>query len=57
MTGPAGHLSLLQRFRLWLAKILRSGEMLCDSCRYDHPSACRNPQRPNATRCKDYRPR
>jgi len=28
--------------------------ILCDTCKYDYPSACRNPQRPNARKCKDY---
>jgi hypothetical protein len=33
------------------------GAFLCDSCRYDHPRSCKNPERPNATRCDDYRKR
>ena len=28
--------------------------ILCDTCKYDYPSACRRPERPNATRCNDY---
>ena len=28
---------------------------LCDNCKYDHPNACSNPERPNATKCKDYK--
>ncbi len=28
---------------------------LCDNCRYDHPNACSNPERPNATKCADYK--
>ncbi|MHC4660439.1 MAG: hypothetical protein ACYS8W_02000 [Planctomycetota bacterium] len=27
---------------------------LCDSCKYDHPNACSNADRPNAAKCKDY---
>ena len=30
---------------------------LCDRCRYDDQRYCRRPERPNATRCDDYRPR
>ncbi|MDI6793809.1 MAG: hypothetical protein QME81_13250 [bacterium] len=30
---------------------------LCDTCRYDYPSACHRPERPNATRCPEYKPR
>ncbi len=33
---------------------VRSGEFLCDSCKYDHPDLCSRPERPNATRCPDY---
>lgn len=36
---------------------LRAGEFLCDRCRYDDPRDCSRPERPNATRCDDYRPR
>ena len=45
--------------RAWrrLMNVLGLAEMLCDTCRYDHPSACRNPARPNATECKDYKAR
>jgi hypothetical protein len=30
---------------------------LCDSCRWDYGSACKRPERPNATRCPDYEKR
>ena len=30
---------------------------LCDSCKYNHPNTCSLPDRPNATRCGDYRRR
>lgn len=30
-------------------------EFLCDTCRYDHGNACKRPERPNATRCPDYK--
>jgi hypothetical protein len=28
---------------------------LCDSCKYGSERDCRRPERPNATRCPDYR--
>ncbi len=31
------------------------GRFLCDSCAYNYGDACRRPERPNATRCPDYR--
>ncbi len=33
------------------------GGFICDSCRYDHPRSCRNPARPNASACDDYKKR
>lgn len=33
------------------------GEFLCDSCKYDNERDCSRPERPNATRCPDYRRR
>ena len=44
-------------FRQWLMDLLGMAEILCDSCKYDLPSACHRPERPNATRCPDYKPR
>ncbi|HEY3282430.1 MAG TPA: hypothetical protein VGN26_09170 [Armatimonadota bacterium] len=38
----------------FLRSLFRRRRYLCDSCRYDHPSACRMPYRPNATVCEDY---
>ena len=32
-------------------------KFLCDSCALDWRTACRNPDRPNATECKDYKSR
>ncbi len=29
--------------------------ILCDTCKYDYGSACKRPERPNATRCPDYK--
>ncbi len=33
------------------------GEFLCDRCRYSYGDACTRPERPNATRCPDFRAR
>ncbi len=42
--------------RWWRRVMTRLGlaPILCDTCRYDHPSACRNRERPNATECGEY---
>ena len=32
-------------------------EFLCDICRYDHGDACNRPERPNATKCPDFKRR
>jgi hypothetical protein len=45
------------RFREWWLRFRCPTEFLCDNCKYDHPSACHRPQRPNAVKCPDYRPR
>lgn len=44
---------------LWkrLKGMFRRRRLLCDTCAYDYPSACSNPERPNATSCPDYRKR
>ncbi len=36
---------------------LVAGAFLCDSCKYNHPNTCSLPDRPNATRCADYKRR
>jgi len=33
----------------------RQTRFLCDSCKYDYGNACRRPERPNATKCPDYK--
>ncbi len=48
---------LARRLRAWWGAFRAPGRFLCDSCRYDYRDACRRPERPNATRCEDYRPR
>jgi len=40
---------------LWAAIFPREHKFLCDTCRYDYGSACRRPERPNATKCPDYK--
>jgi hypothetical protein len=49
--------SFSNRFRDWWLRFRCPTEFLCDNCKYDHPSACKRPQRPNAVKCPDYRPR
>ena len=44
----------------WRSLIDQAGggsEFLCDTCRYNYGNACDRPERPNATRCSDYRRR
>lgn len=48
---------LRERLRQWWLRVRCPTEFLCDNCVYDHPSACTRPQRPNAIKCPDYRPR
>ena len=33
----------------------REARFLCDTCKYDFGSACKRPERPNATKCPDYK--
>ena len=49
--------SVRERVRQWWLRLRCPTEFLCDHCKYDHPSACSRPQRPNAVKCPDYRPR
>ncbi|MBN1257670.1 MAG: hypothetical protein JXA52_08195 [Planctomycetes bacterium] len=44
--------TLWQRLRAFLGI---GSEFLCDTCKYDYPSACNRPERPNAKICPDYR--
>jgi hypothetical protein len=50
-------MGLMQSLRSFLRRIAPPGgsEFLCDTCKYDHPSACRRPERPNARECPDYK--
>ena len=49
---------MLRMIRQILASLF-GGEkrFLCDSCKYDYGSACNRPERPNATKCPDYKRR
>ncbi|MCD5402128.1 hypothetical protein LR013_06060 [candidate division NPL-UPA2 bacterium] len=38
-------------------KSLFGGGFLCDTCKYDWGNACHRRERPNATRCPDYKRR
>ena len=51
LLGFLGGLGWVQRLRGRLG----GGGLLCDTCKYNYPSACHRPERPNATRCPDYR--
>ncbi|NLV44804.1 MAG: hypothetical protein GXY07_09915 [Candidatus Hydrogenedentes bacterium] len=46
-----------QRLYEWWLRQKCPTEFLCDHCKYDYGSACNRPERPNAIRCPDYRPR
>ena len=58
MKGPAALWNTVTAaIRQWWLRVRCPSEFLCDNCRYDYPSACSRPQRPNATRCPDYKPK
>ncbi len=50
-------MGLFQRLRLFFQRFRSPGgsEFLCDTCMYDHPSACHRKERPNARVCPDYK--
>ena len=41
----------------WWLRFRCPEEFLCDYCKYDHDTACKRSQRPNALKCPDYQPR
>jgi hypothetical protein len=47
-------LEALQGFFGWL---LGKPPFLCDTCKYNYGDVCHRPERPNATRCPDYKRR
>ena len=46
---------ILKELREKLMARVDQDRFLCDSCKYDHPSSCSRPERPNAKRCPEYR--
>lgn len=49
--------SITERLKQWWLRVTCPTEFLCDNCRYDHGTVCKRPQRPNAVKCPDYRPK
>ncbi|HEY56898.1 MAG TPA: hypothetical protein G4N90_05645 [Dehalococcoidia bacterium] len=45
---------LRHRISLRIKKALGLNVFLCDSCKWNWRSACRRPERPNATWCDEY---
>ena len=45
------------RLKIRLKKMLGMKLVLCDRCKWDWRSACRNPERPNAIWCSEYEKR
>jgi len=56
MPARAVNHAMLRMIREILSAVF-GGEkkILCDTCRYDYGSACKRPERPNATKCPDYK--
>jgi transposase-like protein len=50
-------LAFLQHIVRTLKTAFRGERFLCDDCRYDYNAACSRPERPNALRCPDYKPK
>ncbi|HOD51871.1 MAG TPA: hypothetical protein PLM14_10665 [Candidatus Hydrogenedentes bacterium] len=50
-------MTLAEKILHWWREKTCPEEFLCDNCKYDHPSACVRPERPNAVKCPDYRPK
>ncbi len=50
-------LNWLERLKVEVKRVLGKNIFLCDSCQYDWRGACRNPARPSATSCPDYKKR
>ncbi|MFO7774735.1 MAG: hypothetical protein R6W89_02945 [Candidatus Hydrogenedentota bacterium] len=49
-------MTTLDKLRQWWWQKTCPTEFLCDNCKYDHGNVCKRPERPNATKCPDYRP-
>jgi len=50
-------MALLRRLLGLLRGLVPRSRPLCDTCKYDYGTACMRPERPNATRCPDYKHR
>ena len=50
-------MSFLNRLFGFFRGLVPSGRVLCDTCMYDYGNVCKRPERPNATRCPDYKRR
>ena len=50
-------MAFLQRLLALLRGLVPRSRPLCDTCKYDYGTACMRPERPNATRCPDYKHR
>ena len=46
----------IKKVKMFLRRLFPPGgsEFLCDTCKYDHPSACHRPERPNARVCPGF---
>ncbi|HEX7365096.1 MAG TPA: hypothetical protein VF366_08025 [Dehalococcoidia bacterium] len=42
------------RTKIRIKKMLGMDIVVCDSCKWDYPSACHHSERPNAIWCPDY---
>ena len=49
--------NILKKIRNCLKTSFQGNSFLCDTCKYDWGSACQRPERPNATKCPDYKHR
>ena len=52
-------MGFFQRLRLFFRRLfaLEGGEFLCDRCKYNHPSTCSVPGRPNVRTCGEFKPK
>ncbi|MEM7308637.1 MAG: hypothetical protein AAF682_18280 [Planctomycetota bacterium] len=50
-------MAFLRKIVAFLRGLVPSSRVLCDTCKYDYGSVCTRPERPNATRCSDYKRR
>lgn len=48
-------MSFFDKLRSFLRGLAPRTRPLCDTCKYDYGTVCTRPERPNATRCPDYK--